>query len=157
MIDAVLSDGRSSRLVRELVDRRRLASSVSVAASIPGSRYPNLFVVFATPVEGVAPEEVEAAVEEQLRRLGEEPPDPGELAKVVRRLEAARVRALLSNAGLAGQLAYFQAVAGDWRYLERHASVLATVTPEEVAEVARAYFTPANRTVAVLRPRGGGS
>ncbi len=157
VIDAVLSDGRSSRLVRELVDRRRLVSSVSVAASIPGSRYPNLFVVFATPVEGVAPEEVEAAVEEQLRRLGEEPPDPEELAKVIRRLEAARVRALLSNAGLAAQLAYFQAVAGDWRYLERHSSVLATVTPEEVSEVARTYFTPENRTVAVLRPRGGGS
>jgi len=154
VIDALLSDGRSSRLVRELVDRRRVAVSVSAANGIPGARYPNLFAVFLTPVSGVAPEEAEAALLGELGRLAEEPPTAEELAKVVRRLEADRVRSLLSNAALARQLAYFQAVAGDWRYLEEHAGVLATVTPEEVARVARAYFTPENRTVAVLRPAG---
>lgn len=157
VIDAVLSDGRSSRLVRELVDRRRIAASVSAANGLPGARYPNLFAVFLTPVAGVTPEGAEEALLEELRRLAESPPSPEELQRVVRRLEAARVRSLLSNAALAQQLAYFQAVAGDWRYLEDHAGVLATVTPEEVAEVVRTYLTEENRTVAVLRPAGGGS
>jgi predicted Zn-dependent peptidase len=34
--------------------------------------------------------------------------------------------------------------------------VLATITPEEVSRVAREYFTPQNRTVAVLRTFGTG-
>ncbi|MEW6488994.1 MAG: pitrilysin family protein [Thermodesulfobacteriota bacterium] len=157
VIDAVLSDGRSSRLVRELVDRRRIAASASAVNGLPGARYPNLFAVFLTPVSGVTPEEAEAALLGELQRLAQEPPSAQELAKVVRRLEAARVRSLLSNGALAQQLAYFQAVAGDWRYLEEHAGVLATVTPEEVAEVVRTYLVEENRTVAVLRPAGGGS
>ncbi|MBE0618697.1 MAG: insulinase family protein, partial [Proteobacteria bacterium] len=97
VIDAVLADGRASRTRRELVDRRRVAASVSTVNGLPGARYPNLFAVFLTPVSGVAPEEAEAAVLAELERLAEEPPTADELAKVVRRLEADRVRSLLSN------------------------------------------------------------
>ncbi len=152
VIEAVLADGRSSRLVRELVDRRRIAASVDAVNGLPGARYPNLFVVFLTPVAGVDLGRAEEALLAELDRLGREPPTREELERVVRRLEAARVRALLSNSSLARRLAYFQAVAGDWRYIERHPRVLRTITPEEVAEVARRYFVPTNRTVAVLRP-----
>ncbi|GAB4255483.1 MULTISPECIES: M16 family metallopeptidase [Deferrisoma] len=152
VIEAVLTDGRSSRLVRELVDRRRIAASVSAANGLPGARYPNLFAVFLTPLQGVAPEEAERALLEELDRLGREPPTPEELERVLRRLEADRVKSLLSNGGLARRLAYFEAVAGDWRYIEEHPKVLGTITPEEVAQVARRYFTPENRTVVVLRP-----
>jgi predicted Zn-dependent peptidase len=152
VIQAVLTDGRSSRLVRELVDRKRLAASVGASNGIPGARFANLFAIFVTPMAGVDPSEAEAAVDAELHRLADEPPDEEELRKVGRRLEAARVRALTSNAGLARRLAYFQTVAGDWRYSEEHPKVLATVTAEEVAEVARTYLVPDNRTVAVLRP-----
>ncbi len=155
VIAAVLSDGRSSRLVRELVDRRRVAASVRAVNGLPGARYPNLFAVFLVPLSGVPLQEAEAALFDELRRLTDEPPAAEDLARVVRRLEADRVRSLLSNAGLARQLAYFQSVAGDWRYLEGLAGVLSTVTPAEVAEVANAYLGAENRTVAVLRPAGG--
>lgn len=151
VIEALLSDGRSSRLERELVDRRKLAASVDAVSGLPGARYPNLFAVFATPMAGVEPEALEDAVEAELRRLASEPPSQEELDKVVRRLEASRVRRLTSNAALARQLAYFQAVAGDWRYMEEHPRVIATVTSAEVAEVAAAYFQAGNKTVAVLR------
>jgi predicted Zn-dependent peptidase len=152
VIQAVLTDGRTSRMVRELVDRRGIAVSVSAGNGLPGSRYPNLFAVFLTPVSGVDLGDAEAAVVAELRRLVDEPPSAEELHKVGRRLEAARVRALISNAGLARRLAYFQTLAGDWRYLEEHPKVLATVTAEEVAEVAGTYFVPDNRTVAALLP-----
>ncbi len=156
VIEAVLTDGRASRLVRELVDTRRVAASVDAANGLPGARYPNLFAVFLTPVAGVSVAEAEEALLQELDRLGRVPPTPEELERVRRRLEASRVRALLSNAGLARRLAYFQALTGDWRYIENHPKVLATITPGEVAEVARRYFTPRNRTVAVLRPAGEG-
>jgi predicted Zn-dependent peptidase len=154
VIDALLSDGRSSRLPRELVDREKIAASVTTVSGLPGARYPNLFAVFVTPLAGVDAERVESAVEAELQRLASEPPTRAELDKVVRRLEAARVRRLTSSAALAGQLAYFQSLAGDWRYVEEHPRVLATITPEEVSEVARKYFTPENRTVAVIRSLG---
>lgn len=149
--DALLSDGRSSRLVRELVDRRRLLAGVSSVNGTPGGRYPNLFAVFYTPASGVEIEAAEAAVREELQRLARTPPTAEELEKVIRRIAAQRVEALLSDVGMAGQLAYFQAVAGDWRYVEEHLRILATVTPEEVSRVASAYFTDANETAVVLK------
>ena len=151
VIEAVLGEGRASRLVRELVDRKRVAAGVHAANGTPGARYSNLFAVFVTPVGGANLAEVEAAVEKELTRISAEPPTGDELLRVSKKLEAARVAALLSNSGLAQRLAYFQTVAGDWRYLEEHPKVLGTVTPEEVAEVARTYFVPENRTVVVLR------
>ncbi len=154
VIEAVLTDGRSSRLVRELVDRRGLATRVSAANGVPGARYPNLFAVFLTPVAGVPPAQAENALLSLVEGLADDPPTRAELDRVVRRLEASRVRALLSNAGLARRLAYFQALTGDWRYLEELPRELATVTPEEVAETARTYLVPDNRTVAVLVPAG---
>jgi predicted Zn-dependent peptidase len=157
LIQGVLSGGRASRLVRELVDRRKVATQVSAANGLPGARYPNLFAVFLTPASGVSLAVAEAALVRELDRLTEEPPTPEEIARVVRQLEADQVRSLLSNGALARQLAYFQSVAGDWRYLERHAEILASVTPAEVAKVARIYLVSANRTIAVLRPGGGGA
>lgn len=154
VIEAVLTDGRSSRLVRELVDRRQLATEVSAANGVPGARYPNLFAVFLTPVAGGPAGEAEAALLAQVEGLAEYPPTREELQRVVRRLEASRVRALLSNGGLARRLAYFQALTGDWRYIDEHPRILATITPEEVSEVARTYLVPNNRTVAVLVPTG---
>lgn len=153
-IDALLSDGRSSRLVRELVDRQRLAASVSTVNGIPGARYANLFAVFCTPLAGVEPAAIEVAVDRELERLASEPPGPAELQRVLRRLQAARIRSLDSNRGLARNLAYFQTVAGDWRYLVEHAEVLAGITADEVAAAVRTYLVPTNRTTAVLVPTG---
>jgi predicted Zn-dependent peptidase len=152
VIESLLTEGRSSRLVRELVDRQRVAVSVDAVNGTPGARYPNLFTLFLTPAGGVDTAAVEAALEAQLGRLAAEPPSREELDRVIRRLEASRVKRLISNRALAGELAYFQTVAGDWRYVEEHPKVLATITPEEVSQVARRYFTPENRTTALLRP-----
>ena len=61
--------------------------------------------------------EVEAAIYEELERLKREPVSPKELEKVLNNLDADFVRGLRSNSGLASQLALYQAVAGDWRYI----------------------------------------
>ncbi len=155
VVDSVLSDGNSSRLVRELVERRRVATSVATVNGNPGSRYDNLFTIYLTPAQGVDPEDTLAALREELARLVTEPPSAEELEKVKTRLEAGRVRALISDGGMARTLAYFQTVADDWRYMEEHPRVLATITPAEVSEVAARYFKPANETVVLLSAEVG--
>jgi predicted Zn-dependent peptidase len=60
------------------------------------------------------------------------------------------VRGLRSNSGLASQLALYQAVAGDWRYIVTSRDQVAKVTAADVQRVAAQYFTRSNRTVAVL-------
>ncbi len=150
VIDAILSEGVTSRLYQKLVREQRLAASVHTDASYPGVREPNLFIVMATPLAPHTTAEVEAAIYEELDRLKREPVSPKELERVINNLDADMVRALRSNSGLASQLAVYQAVAGDWRYVLRSRDKIAAVTAEDVQRVAGTYFTKSNRTVGVL-------
>jgi predicted Zn-dependent peptidase len=154
VIDAVLSDGLTSRLHQTLVLEKRLAVSVGSDASHPGVRAPNLFIFTATPLAPHTAAEVEAAVYEEIERLKREPVASKELEKVLNNLDADLIRGLRSNSGLASQLALYQAVAGDWRYILTSRDKVAAVTAADVQRVATQYFTKSNRTVAVLVKKG---
>jgi predicted Zn-dependent peptidase len=156
VIDAVLSDGLTSRLHHKLVREKRLAVSVGADASHPGVRAPNLFVVTATPLAPHTTAEVETAIYEELERLKREPVSSQELEKVLNNLDADLVRGLRSNSGLAAQLSLYQAVAGGWRYIVTSRDKVAKVTAADVQRVATQYFTKSNRTVAVLVKRQTG-
>ena len=68
-------------------------------------------------------------------------------------LDAELLRSLRSNSGLASQLAFFQTIAKDWRYLLAARDRIAKVTPKDVQRVASQYLVKSNRTVAVLAKR----
>ena len=155
VIDAVLSDGLTSRLYTSLVREKRIAASVSSDSNYPGVRAPNLFVIGATPLAPHTTAEVEAAIYAELERIKTEPISPKEMEKVLNNLDADLVRALRSNGGLASQLALYQTVAGDWRYALKARDKIATVTAADVQRVASEYFTKSNRTVATLVKKTG--
>ena len=150
VIDEILTDGLTSRLYRSLVRERRLAASVSSDSNYPGVRAPNLFVLHATPLAPHTTAEVEAALLAELERFKTEPVTAKELERVVNNLDADMVRALRSNSGLASQLALYQTVAGDWRYVLKARDKVAAVTSADIQRVATQYFTKSNRTVATL-------
>lgn len=155
VIDSVLSEGVTSRLFHRLVREKRLAASVGVEANYPGVRDANLFVVSGVPLAPHTTTELEQAIYDELERLKQDPVTAQELEKVLNNLDAALVRSLRSNSGLASQLAYFQTVAGTWRYLLTARDRIAAVTPADIQRVAAKYFVKTNRTVATLvKPAG---
>lgn len=150
VLDSVLSEGVTSRLYRTLVRDKRLALSVGTDSGFPGLRDPNLFMISAAPLAPHTAAEVEAAIDEELERLKAEPVSAKELEKVLNNLDASLVRSLRSNSGLASQLAFFQTLAKDWRYVLTVRDRIASVTPEDIRRVAARYFVKSNRTVATL-------
>jgi predicted Zn-dependent peptidase len=154
VIDMLLSDGRTSRLYRKLVQEKQLATEVGTFTA-PGSRYPNLFVVEATPRAPHTVMEVEKAVYEELARLKSDPVTERELQQILNRLEFEEVRQMSSNGGLARNLTEYEAVAGTWRYLIEHRRKVAAVTPADVMRVAQNYFVEENRTVGVIVKKEG--
>ena len=155
LIDMCLSSGPTSRLYRSLVVEKQLAASVGTYGA-PGSRYPNLFVISAAPRFPHTVAEVEQAIYVELEKLANEPATAAELDRVRKRLRTDQIRGLKSNSGLARMLAYYQSVAGDWHYLVEYEKNVASITAEEIMQVARKYFTPKNRTVTVLRKEEAG-
>jgi len=154
VIDSLLSDGRSSRLYKALVKEKQLAVNVSTSADVPGAQYPNLFLIQATPRAPHTAGEMEAAVYTELDRLKNEPVESRELQKVLNNLDAALIRTLDSNSGLASELSSAQALAGTWRYVLENRRLVANVKAEDVSRVARQYFVKRNRIVATLVKKG---
>jgi predicted Zn-dependent peptidase len=150
VIEDLLSEGRTSRLYRGLIQERQIAVGVSANSDYPGALYPNLFVVGATPRAPHTTAEVEQAVYEEMDRLKREPVTPRELEKIMNQFDAAQIRSLRSNSGMASRLAYHQAINGNWRELFQQRQRLAKVTPDDIRRVAAKYFVKSNRTVATL-------
>ncbi len=136
MLANVLVGGRDARLHRRLVREERRATFVS-AGLAPGGRDPGLFTIQAAPRSPHTSAEVEAIILEELERIQENPPTPLELERVRVRLEAARVRRLVSNQGLALQLAQSAALWGDWRTTFQLQERLQAVNSEDIVRAVR--------------------
>jgi predicted Zn-dependent peptidase len=149
VIDMILSEGRTSRLHKKLVVEKQLVTGVG-AFSAPGHRYPNLFIISATPREPHTVKEVEEAVYEELEKLKNEPVTERELQQVLNKLEFEEARQMTSIGGLARNLTEYEAIAGTWRYLIEHRKEVAKVKPEDIQRVARKYLTEKNRTVGFI-------
>jgi predicted Zn-dependent peptidase len=148
VIAAILSQGRTSRLYKKIVEEKKLAVNISAANS--SSRYPDLFYITATPLAPHTPAEIEAAVYEELERLKTEPVSQWELDKVKNQLDANFIRSLSSNTGIAFGLVEVTALTGDWRYLLQNIENMKKVTPDDIMRVAQKYFIKSNRTVVTL-------
>jgi predicted Zn-dependent peptidase len=150
MLANILVGGRDARLHRRLVRDERMASFVSAGLS-PGGRDPGLFMIQAAMLSPHTPEEVEASILDELARVVRDPPREDELERVRTRLEAARVRRLVSNLGLAFQLAGSTAAWGDWRTTFELQGRLQAVTSEDIVRAAERWLVREGLTVGILR------
>ena len=150
VIESILTRGRTSRLFKALVDEKRIAENIQSANGLPGARYSNQFVLFATPRNPHGCDELEQAIDQEIERLKREPVSDKELEKVKNQIRADFIRGLNSNEGLAGMLSYYEVLLGDFHYLIDYTGTIDRITPEEILQVAQTYLTKENRTVATL-------
>jgi predicted Zn-dependent peptidase len=148
LIESLLTRGRTARLHKILVEEKRIAKSIQAHNGLPGARYPNQFVFFATPLHPYTNMDLELAIDEEIERLKKELVSEAELGKVKNQLRADFIRGLDSNAGLAGMLSYYEALLGDYHYLTGYTATIDKITPEDIRQAARTYLTRENRTIA---------
>jgi hypothetical protein len=150
VMDDILTGGRSSRFTKEVVEKKKIAASVSGYTGIPGERFPGLYMVEAVPLSPHTTAEVEEAVYAEIERLKREPVTEAELAASKTRYRKNFADGLVDNLGLAQILAYNDATLGDWREGFRRADLVAKVTAADVQRVAATYLKASNRTVGTL-------
>jgi zinc protease len=137
-------NGRSGRLYQNLVLGRQIASDAS--ASQDSRKYAGAFALSAEAKEGASPEELEAALLEEVQKLQEEPISDRELQKVKNQITASSYRRLSSGFFLLIQLLLYDGL-GDWEYLNDWAERTLAVTADDVKRVANAYLDAGERTV----------
>ena len=149
VITTILASGRTGILYKELVRDKKLSLAAVSAPTFPGGKYPNLFMFLLVPALGKTAEENEKVFYDILEKFKTEKVDNETLARVKTKARAGLIRQLDSNAGLASQLTTFSVAFGDWRKLFTGLDEVNKVTAEDVQRVARKYFIPESRTVAL--------
>ena len=153
LIGALLDGGYSARLPSRLERGEELVSGA-------GSRYDaytrgdSLFVLSATPnvQKGKTLSEVEAGLWRQLDDLKTTPPSPEELARVRAQVIAGLVYerdSITSQATTIGQL---ETVGLSWQLMDTELAELSAVTPADIQQAARTYFTRDRLSVAHILP-----
>jgi predicted Zn-dependent peptidase len=149
ILTSLLTGGRTSRLYRRMILEDRIATGVFSSLG-PGSLYPQLLQIDATPLAPATTATVETAIYEEIARLASDGPTEIELTRVRNQIAAGSIRRMQSSLGLAFQLAESQAVFDDWRETFRFSDRLRTVTTGDIQRVAGQYLLRENRTVATL-------
>jgi zinc protease len=141
---------RSSRLYRALIDKG-LASTAGVCF-VP-TKYPGLFTITATLMEGVSHDLLEKAVLGEIEKIQEELLEKDELQKAKNQLLARYVYENDSVTEWGHQLGFFATI-HQYECLLDFPEMLKKVTTKQVTEVARKYLVPDNMTIGWFIPDG---
>jgi len=150
VLGAVMGDGRTSRLYKRMVKQDKIALAAGSFNGFPGTKYPNLFVMFAIPNAGHTPEEMEKVAFQEIEHLRTDLIADEELQRIKTETRADFIRGLASNQGLAGQLAEFETLRGGWEKLFDEVTRIQSVTREQVRDAARKYLVLENSTVGYM-------
>jgi zinc protease len=150
VLGELLSQGKTGRLVRLLVEKNEEAMSVS--ASNTSGRYPGWFSIEVEAAPGKDRKAIEEHVVAELKKLADEPPPAAELRRIQRSILASAVFARESVHGLADSIAQ-GVIITDLDHLRNTLPRVLAVTPEDVQRVARKYLDPSKRVTVWSIPK----
>ncbi len=153
LIGALLDGGYSARLPSRLERGEELVSGAGSSYDAY-TRGDSLFVLSATPnvQKGKTLAEVDAGLWRQLEDLKTTPPSTEELARVRAQVIAGLVYerdSITSQATTIGQL---ETVGLSWQLMDGELAELSAVTPSDIQQAARTYFTRDRLSVAHILP-----
>jgi zinc protease len=150
----IMSDGQSARIPRELVYNKRLALTAFGTGNITAD--PNLFYAVAIVQPGKTPEAAERALIEEFEKLAAAPVTESELQRSKNQFARDYILSRESNQEKAMHLAHAAVIHNDITTADGEFDIFMNVTRADVQRVAKTYFTPANRVVLHVLPKGAG-
>lgn len=144
ILSDILSNGRSSRLTRRLVQEQKLFSSLD--AYISGTRDAGLLHISGKPSAGVSLEQAEAAVRKELEELKSGFVGEQELEKVKNKFESTQIFGNINYLNVATNLAWFE-LTGQAEDIDREVDNYRSVTAEQLHRVAQQTFRDENGIV----------
>jgi zinc protease len=151
----ILSDGQSSRIYRKLVYEKQLALAAFGGGNIIED--PNLFYAVAIVQPGHTPQQAIDGLIAELDRLRTEPITPTELQQAKNQFARDYIFSRESNKDKAMQLGHAVVIHNDIKTADGEFDIFMNITQADVQRVARKYFTPENRLVMTIMPKGSGS
>ena len=145
MISTLLSDGKSSRLYKKLVDDQKQALQIG-AFNLAQEDY-GMYIVFGLPMGQTALDTLVSEIDEEIKRLQTEPISKREYEKLQNIFENRFVNSNSSIEGIAGSLATYNELYGDTDLINEEIEIYRSITREDIQRVAKKYLNPNQRLV----------
>lgn len=149
-ISEILSSGKSSRLQKELSDKKRLVNSIY---GYPMDlKDPGLFIFMAVCNEGVKAETVEKEILKELEKLKTKGVEKNELEKIKINTKADFIFSLESSSHVADLFGSYFA-RGNVKPLLEYEAKLSRLSAEDIVKAANKYFNNDIKTTIILRKK----
>ena len=132
---SILSDGHSSRLYSELVDKKQLA--LRIFSSYPKSFDPNLFYFYAICGAGVEENTLEKAIYDELDKIKEKGVEEKELQKIKNQKLTGFYHSMETINARSNNLGTYELYFGDYKKLYTAPEEYSKVTSEDIKRVAK--------------------
>jgi len=147
----ILSGGESSRLYKEIVDRKKIALQVG---AFPFSlEDPGIYMVFSIASMGKTPEELENAIDEEIEKFKNEPISDKELEKAMNQIEKDFAEQTSSNLSIAMALTNYYLFFGDANLINTEFERYKKITKEDVQKAAKNFLNKDNRVILYYLPK----
>jgi zinc protease len=155
MISSVLSDGKSSRLYKKLVDEQKQALQIG-AFNISQEDY-GQYIVFGIPMGDTPLDTLIEETDEEIKKIQNELISEREFEKLQNTFENRFVNSNSSIAGIAGSLATYSMLYGDTNLINNEIDIYRSITREDIQRVAKEYLNPNQRLVLRYLPKNSDS
>ena len=148
VLSMILSGGKTSRFYRALTDTGLAAYAHASSMTLRDS---GLFILIASPADGIDNASIESALDRELDRVIQEGVEQGELSLAKKQVRTQTLFGRDSSYAIAAQLN--EAIAtGDWRLYAGQLDRVEALSKEDIDRVARTYLAKDARSVGYLNP-----
>ena len=138
MISSVLTDGKSSRMYKRMVDEDKIA--LQVLAFARSQEDYGTYLIGALPLGDVELSKLRDVMDEEIEKLQTELITEREYQKLQNKFENQFVNSNSSIQGIASSLATYQMLYGNTNLINEEIEIYRSITREEIKEVANKYL-----------------
>jgi len=150
LITTYLSDGKSSKLYKKMVDENKTALQVG-AFNNEQEDY-GMYIIYALPLGDINLDSLIEEIDDEIIKIQGNPISDKDYAKLQNKVETNFVNANSSIEGIANSLAVNYAINGDTNLINTEIDIYRSITKEEIQEVAKKYLNPNQRLVLEYLP-----
>lgn len=151
MVSTYLSDGRSSKLYKKMVDQQKQALQVG-AFNISQEDY-GMYVVYALPVGETTLDVINTEMEAEIAKVRAELISENDHQKLLNKFENQFVNSNSGVEGIANSLARYHMLYGDTSLINKEIEIYRSITREEIKEVANKFLNTNQRVLLEYLPQ----
>jgi zinc protease len=144
-ISTYLSDGKSSKLYKKIVDDKKMALQVG-ALGFSQTDY-GMYILYGLPLGKNKPESILKEMDEEIVKIQTELISEKDFQKLQNKFENQFVNNNDNVEGIASNLATYYLLYGDTNLINTEADIYRSITREEIKDIAKKYLNPNQRLV----------